>query len=166
MILFLDIDGTILPFGASRPYPVYDGEVAAGHPLLTRVDPGLGARLSALGCELVWATTWEATDANELLAPWLGLPPLPAVDWPDTPEAPDAPDEEGGLHWKTRPLMDRSAGRPFIWVDDELGEVDRAWVAAHHPAPALLHRVDHRYGLTDADLTVVGDWLNGGPAAP
>lgn len=36
----------LLPFGAG-PYPVYDGvaplpDAAAGHPLLTRVDPALG----------------------------------------------------------------------------------------------------------------------------
>lgn len=159
MILFLDIDGTVLPFGSPRPYPVYDGPAAAGHPLLTRVDPGLGARLTALGCELVWATTWAAADANDLLAPWLGLPPLPAVDWPDP-----ADEADGALHWKTLPLLGRAAGRPFVWVDDEIGAVDRAWVAEHHPAPALLHRVDHRYGITDADLTVVEQWLSGGPA--
>jgi hypothetical protein len=163
MILFLDIDGTILPFGASSPYPVYGDEAAAGHPLLARVDPGLGARLVALGCELVWATTWATDDANGLLAPWLGLSPLPAVDWPDEPEAAG---EEGGLHWKTRTLVEWAAGRPFVWVDDELGGVDRAWVAARHPAPALLHRVDHRYGLTDVDLDVVRDWLSGGPGVP
>ncbi|NNN34512.1 hypothetical protein HLK59_29960 [Streptomyces sp. S3(2020)] len=160
MILFLDIDGTILPFGSSRPYPVYDGEVAAGHPLLNRADPGLGVRLTALGCELVWATTWAAEEANDLLAPWLGLPPRPAVDWPA------AGDGEGGvLHWKTLPLLDRAAGRPFVWVDDEIGAADRAWVADHHPAPALLLRVDHRYGITGADLTVVERWLSDGLVA-
>jgi hypothetical protein len=154
MILFLDIDGTILPFGSSRPYPVHGGPAAVGPPLLTRVDPGLGPRLTELGCELVWATTWATEDANDLLAPWLGLPPLPAVDWPDP-----AGEEHGALHWKTLPLLARAAGRPFVWVDDEIGPADRAWVADHHPAQALLHRVDHRYGITDADLTVVADWL-------
>lgn len=153
MILFLDIDGTILPFGSSRPYPVYGGAAAAGHPLLSRVDPGLGSRLTALGCELVWATTWATEDANDLLAPWLGLPPLPAVDWPDP-----AGEGDGALHWKTLPLLDRAAGRPFVWIDDEIGAADRAR-AADHPVPALLHRVDHRYGITDADFTVVADWL-------
>ncbi|KUM92847.1 hypothetical protein AQI88_30305, partial [Streptomyces cellostaticus] len=125
---------------------------AAGHPLLNRVDPALGRRLAALGCELVWATTWMQ-DANSCLAPWLGLPPLPVVEWPDEDEPP------GLLHWKTRPLVAWAAGRPFVWVDDELTEADRAWVAAHHPEPALLHRVDHRYGLTDADFTTLREWL-------
>lgn len=121
-----------------------------------------GSPLTALGCELVWATTWSTEDANDLLAPWLGLPPLAAVDWPDPADeedGPDGPGSPGGLHWKSRPLVDRAAGRPFVWIDDEIGAADRTWVAAHHPGPALLHRVDHRYGLTDADFDVVGEWL-------
>jgi hypothetical protein len=32
-------------------------------------------------------------------------------------------------------------------------------VAAHHPAPALLHRVDPQVGLGEADFLAVHDWL-------
>ncbi|MEV6942016.1 HAD domain-containing protein [Streptomyces sp. NPDC051172] len=158
MLLFLDIDGTLIPFGSAHPYPSYEPRFSlpraavVGQPLLKRIDPALGARLVALGCELVWATTW-LDDANVCVAPWLGLPPLPSVDWPDEDE-PSTP-----LHWKTRPLVARADGRPFVWVDDEITPADRAWVAAHHPAPALLHRVDHRYGLTDADFAALEEWL-------
>ncbi|MEU6553123.1 HAD domain-containing protein [Streptomyces sp. NPDC046915] len=157
MLLFLDVDGTLLPFGAEDPYPVYESSsvpaaAAADNPLLTRIDPALGPRLAALGCDLVWATTW-LDDANAFVAPWLGLPRLPMVDWPDEDEPP------GPLHWKTRPLVTWAAGRPFVWLDDELTGTDRAWVAAHHPARALLHRVEHRQGLTDADFGVLREWL-------
>ena len=162
MLLFLDVDGTLLPFGAARSYPSYEArfalpEAAADHPLLSRVDPELGGRLTELGCELVWATTWM-DDANACLAPWLGLPSLPLVDWPDEDEL-SAP-----LHWKTRPLVAWADRRPFVWVDDEITGADRTWVAAHHPAPALLHRVDHRYGLTERDFAVVAQWLRGSRA--
>jgi hypothetical protein len=121
---------------------------------LTRIDPAHGRRLAALRCEPVWATTWTA-DANECIAPRLGLPDLPVVQWPD----PSGPDEPGGLHWKTRALVRHAAGRPFVWVDDEITAADRAWTAAHHPAPALLHRVDPRRGLTEADYATVTAWL-------
>ncbi|MFJ1810176.1 MULTISPECIES: hypothetical protein [unclassified Streptomyces] len=156
MLLFLDVDGTLIPFGGTDPYPEFraPGEPAPAHPLLSRLDPALGPRLRALGCEPVWATTW-LDDANTVLAPWLGLPSLAVVEWPQ--EEPPA----GGVHWKTPTLVTWAAGRPFVWLDDEITRADRSWVAAHHPAPALLHRVDHRYGVGDADFAVVEEWIAG-----
>ncbi|MEU5109931.1 HAD domain-containing protein [Streptomyces longwoodensis] len=148
MLLFLDIDGTLIPFGGRTPYATYTGPTPPGHPLLARLDPALGPCLLTLGCEMTWATTW-GEDANSVVAPWLGLPALPVVDWPE--EADEAPRPDG-VHWKTEALLARAAGRPFVWLDDEITDADRAWVAARHPAPAILHRVDHGIGLTKTDL--------------
>jgi hypothetical protein len=125
-----------------------------GNPLLARVDPALGARLSALPCDLVWASTWES-EANECLAPLLGLPQLPVVTWPEPSEEPEPP----GLHWKTRTLVDWAAGHPFAWLDDEITDTDRAWADVHHSARTFLHRVDHRHGLTVADFAAPETWL-------
>lgn len=97
-------------------------------------------------------------DANDFIAPRIGLPQLALVPWPEQAEV-DEQDERAGLHWKTRALVDRAAGRSFVWVDDEITEVDRAWVSAHHRGDALLHRVDPRYGLTEADYATLDDWL-------
>ncbi|MBF5033111.1 MULTISPECIES: HAD domain-containing protein [unclassified Micromonospora] len=148
-LLFLDVDGTLLPFGGSAG-PPEDGV----NPLLAGLDAGHGRRLAALPCDLVWATTWMH-DANEVLAPRLGLPPLPVVDWPDDE------DDDGRLHWKTRRLVEWAAGRRFVWLDDEITDADRRWVAGNHGAPALMHRVDARRGLTDADHQAVARWLRG-----
>lgn len=97
--------------------------------------------------------------------PRIGLPPLPVVHWPepsaDGADGQEDQDERDGLHWKTRALVARAAYRPFVWVDDEITDTDRAWVAVHHPGPALLHRVDPRRGLADRDYTAVGAWLRG-----
>ncbi|MFD5827767.1 HAD domain-containing protein [Lentzea sp. NPDC060358] len=145
-VLFLDVDGPLLPFGDGVP----------GAPGLARLDPAHGPRLAALPCELVWATTWMA-EANAEIAPRLGLPDLRIADWADDPAAEEA-DARRGLHWKTRGLVALAGGRPFAWVDDEIGEADRAWVAQHH-GRALLHRVDPRLGLTDADYVALDTWL-------
>ncbi|MFE7192639.1 hypothetical protein [Kitasatospora sp. NPDC057541] len=161
-LLFLDVDGPLIPFGGPGPYPTYGR--ADGNPLLARIDPAHGPRLAALPCEVVWATTWMDS-ANLCIAPLLGLPPLTVVDWPEPSEEEyaadenDGPYEPYGLHWKTRPLVTWAGGRPFAWVDDEITAVDRDWVAAHHPGPALLHRVDPRVGLTDGDYAVLDSWL-------
>ncbi|MFG2098575.1 HAD domain-containing protein [Streptomyces sp. NPDC048612] len=158
-LLFLDVDGPLIPFGAgAEGCPTYAvGRAVDANPLLGRVDPGHGARLAALPCEVVWATTWM-DDANECIAPLIGLPRLAVVVWPEPGEA-DVQDERDGLHWKTRALVEWAAGRSFVWVDDEVTEADRAWVAAHHPGRALLHRVDARRGLTDDDYAEIGRWL-------
>ncbi|MET8853026.1 HAD domain-containing protein [Amycolatopsis sp. NPDC004625] len=149
-LLFLDVDGPLIPFGrTSGSYEVFT-DADLGHPLLSRADPGLGPRLLALGCDLVWATTWFE-DANECVAPLLGLPELPVLDVPEG--------DDRGLHWKTRPIVEWAAGRPFAWVDDEITGADRAWVESHHTGAALLHAVDASTGLTGGDITAIATWL-------
>lgn len=158
-LLFLDVDGTLIPFGtttAAQPGMSQDHAEAPvlpadAHPLLHKVNPKHGRRLETLPCDLVWATTWTS-DANDVLAPLLGLPTLPVVNWPDY-------DEVGVLHWKTRGLVAWAQGRPFVWVDDEISHADQQWVSTHHHGPALLHRVDPRRGLTERDFTVIESWL-------
>ncbi|WP_437090421.1 hypothetical protein [Streptomyces sp. enrichment culture] len=83
----------------------------------------------------------------------LRLPELPGAERPSLPDA--GPD---GTFWETRRLLAHAGGRPFVWVDDDLGEPDRAFVASHHPVPTLLRRVDPRYGLRDDDFTALEDF--------
>ncbi|MDP4505753.1 HAD domain-containing protein [Nonomuraea turcica] len=166
-LLFLDVDGPLIPFGAApeqypNGHPTYqtprDPRGARSNPLLARINPAHGPRLTALPCDLVWATTWM-DDANECIAPRLGLPRLPVVIWPQ-PSDVDEQDERDGIHWKTRPLVDWASGRSFAWVDDEITDIDRAWVSAHHRGHALLHRVDPSRGLGDADYAALNEWLH------
>ncbi|MEV1329290.1 HAD domain-containing protein [Micromonospora costi] len=156
-LVFLDVDGPLITFAArptspERPAPL-DSPEGGGNPLLDRLRPEDGRMLLGLGCQLVWATTWMA-DANTVISPRLGLPRLPVVDWPDSDDEPPR-----GLHWKTRFLAQWAAGRPFVWLDDEITDADRAWIAAHHPERALLHRVDPYAGLTAADFSLIHRWL-------
>ncbi|MEV6067602.1 HAD domain-containing protein [Nocardia sp. NPDC052001] len=149
-VLFLDVDGPLIPF---------DGSVGEsdhlGNPLVARVDPSVGALLAALPCELVWATTWMH-EANEVIGPRLGLGTLGVVEWPEG--ADDRVDAWFGLHWKTRALVEWARGRPFIWVDDEIGQGDVEWVAGNYGSPSLLYRVDPRIGLRRSDFGVFEDW--------
>ncbi|MFB8277317.1 HAD domain-containing protein [Nocardia colli] len=152
-LLFLDVDGPLLPFGAgTRPGPPGPTE----H--LARLRPTVGLRLMALRCELVWATTWE-DDANAEIAPRIGLPQLQVVTWPDPSDEQLREDQWFGLHWKTRTLVDWAAGRPFAWIDDEITESDRDWVASTYAGRALLHPVEASRGLEDEDFAVLAEWF-------
>lgn len=157
-LIFLDVDGTLLPLAGRGPAILSEDEWAAwqdhGNPQLASIDRRHGPRLLALGVELWWATAWMH-DANVVIAPLLGLPELPVADLPEW----EADFADDGLHWKTRTLVSLAAGRPFVWLDDEHKPVDEAWVAAHHPGPALLLRADRVQGLSAADLDTVEAWL-------
>jgi hypothetical protein len=67
-------------------------------------------------------------EANEILAPLLGLPALPVLDWPE----PSVEDRYFRLHPKTRSVVAWAGGEDFAWVDDEITEADREWVDLHH----------------------------------
>ncbi|MEU5553519.1 HAD domain-containing protein [Micromonospora sp. NPDC047793] len=160
-MVFVDIDGVLIPFrarpaaaGRAHSGSAEDGPDCYGNPLLDRLDLDDGRRLLALPGELVWASTWMA-EANEVVAPRLGLPALPVVDWIDDDEEPPS-----GVHWKTASVARWAAERPFVWLDDEITDADRRWAAAHHPHPTLLNRVDPHVGLTDLDLAAVRRWLD------
>jgi hypothetical protein len=154
-LLFPDVDGPLLPFGGSlRRGP--QESVSAPHLARLRLDAG--PRLAELPCDLVWATTW-LDDANTEIAPRLGLPDLPVVAWPKPTGAQEREGQWFGLCWKTRTLVSWAAGRAFAWVDDEITEADRDWVAAHHPAPALLRSIDASRGLTDQDFAALSAWF-------
>ena len=167
-LLYLDVDGPLNPY-AAKPERRPDGYSThrmkpqgwmAQHgdtpphrvrPLRVWLNADHGRRLLELGelYDLVWATTWGA-EANTFISPVLGLPELAVVRWPTMHDA--GPD---GTFWKTRHLVAHAQGRPFAWVDDELDATDRGFVAAHHEGPALLHRVDARLGLCDADFAAL-----------
>ncbi|TCP53498.1 hypothetical protein EV191_10465 [Tamaricihabitans halophyticus] len=156
-LLFLDVDGTLLPFGDD---PSGAGLGARTGSYLDRFTPQVGHGLAALPCDLIWATTWEQ-EANVELAPRLGLPSLPVVHWPEPTAEREREDQWFGLHWKTRPLAEWAAGRRFAWVDDEITDADREWVSTHCRDHALLHRVEPSRGLTVEDIAVLDLWLRG-----
>ncbi len=154
-LLFLDVDGPLLPFGEG---PGYEGRDTAPDSRLARLTLEVGRRLVALPCDLIWATAWEE-EANAEIASRIGLPRLPVVNWPASSDEREREDQWFGLHWKTRFLVTWAAGRPFAWVDDEITDADRDWVSAHHSGRALLHHVESFRGLADEDFATLDHWL-------
>ncbi|WP_330350155.1 hypothetical protein [Streptomyces sp. NBC_00582] len=160
-LLYLDVDGPLNPYAAQRErrpdgYTTIRASVRPGRPLRVWLNPGHGAALLRLPYEVIWATTWMA-EANRWIAPVVGLPELPYVDFGPAllTERPD------GVHWKTETLVAHAAGRPFAWVDDELSAEDTAYIAAHHTGPALLHPVSPRLGLREGDFETLRGFATG-----
>ena len=163
-LLLIDIDGPLNPYAALMGPRLPDGYAMhltrppgwdQGPPLPVLLNPEHGRALLDLTgrYELVWATTWM-DEANTWIGPRLGLPPLPYVDWPSL--FGDAPD---GTYWKTRYVVDYAAGRPFAWVDDEIGEEDRTWVRAQG-TEALLLWIDPWTGLLPDDFETLAAWAD------
>lgn len=123
------------------------------------INPEHGAKMIALAenlnAENCWATTWRA-EANRLLSPVLGLPPLRTL----LLEAPTIyPD------WKWEYILPHFEHRPLIWFDDEFDEPRywegrEAFLRARGDTPTLLHRVDCRVGLRDEDFAAARDWAH------
>ncbi|MFD1656968.1 hypothetical protein ACFSL4_01640 [Streptomyces caeni] len=171
-LLLLDVDGPLNPFDAPphrRPagYETHrlkpDTWIAQHHgvpkrlvkPLRVWLNPAHGPALLKLPYELVWATTWEH-DANDWIGWRIGLPRnqnLPVIEFDS-----QFVRRSDGTYVKTWTVVEYAAGRPFAWVDDQISDIDRDYVAQHHPGPALLHWVDPRKGLTDDDFTQLADW--------
>ncbi|MEE1823413.1 hypothetical protein PUR61_14615 [Streptomyces sp. BE20] len=157
-LLLLDVDGPLNPYyatAAERPptyRPLRTEPAWASGPVEVWLDRAHGAQLRALPYDLVWATTWQ-DGANAWIGPALGLPELPHIPLPGPAEW--RPDDTCPKTW---PIVDWAAGRPFAWVDDDIGPADRAYVAEHHAGPALLHRVHPARGLTAADFEALAAW--------
>ncbi|MEV6052567.1 hypothetical protein [Streptomyces sp. NPDC052107] len=157
-LLFLDVDGPLNPYAAKaerRPagYTTIRVPVFSRRPLRVWLNPDHGPALLRLGYELVWATTWTA-EANVWIAPVVGLPELPYVDF-GTGLFAERPD---GVHWKTEAIVAYTGGRPFAWVDDEQSAADGRYVSTHHPGSALLHHVNPRIGLREDDFAALREF--------
>lgn len=153
--LLLDVDGVLNPHDAPEPPAGYEehryqpGLMWGPEGLRVWLNPGHGPLLTAFarehGLELVWATTWEQ-QANEWIAPRVGLPVLPVIRF-----------GTGAL--VKRPKVGEWAGdRPLAWIDDGFTELDDEW-ARERAAPTLLVPVASHLGLREADLKPIAEWV-------
>lgn len=193
-LLLLDVDGVLNPYplitkGGHLPPKVRDGERRysydrhvlsplgfTGLPVLISPDHGEALRSLSDVFDLVWATTWEH-DANRLLAPLLGIPQLPVINWGSITKEFTATPER--TCWKTRHIArwleengTYSDGegvvhhRPWVWVDDDLSRHDRRWLSGHYGeakdeeplTDRWLFRVEPVHGLRENDFEALRTW--------
>jgi hypothetical protein len=118
---------------------------------------------------LVWATTW-VEDANRLIAPIIGLPCLPVIEWPYPHERNWASESGHRGSWKTKHIAkwldDYAPGVPWVFIDDEIGPDDRTWWRSHYgieksepsPVPYLLLRIEPSHGLRPHNFRELREW--------
>ncbi|MGW6280119.1 HAD domain-containing protein [Kribbella sp. NPDC055071] len=156
-LLLLDFDGPLNPHRADGIPPGYERhELTEGSKtwrILLNQQHGVELNALAETFDLAWATSWEH-GANRLLAPLLGLPDLPVILWPSR-----TPVRRGS--WKTPYVADWVGNRPFVWVDDEVGDAEVERFDGEHQ---LVYPVDARIGLAAGDFAAIRAWADGKPA--
>jgi len=147
--LLIDIDGVLSPFGASETTPGFQkcGTIDGGFDIW--LNPASRETLLQMQTwfELVWATSWEH-HANSLVAPLLGLPHLPVIEFSrripaDTPKLPDVQAFVGS--------------RPCAWIDDTLYLDAFRW-AEERKAETLLIKPLPSIGLTPEHAQQLEDY--------
>jgi hypothetical protein len=150
-ILAVDVDGVISLFGFDEPpdrsvakFELIDGMVHC-------ISLTAGERLRRLSenFDLVWATGWEDR-ANDSLAPLLGLPDLPWLNF-------DGAARFGSAHWKLGPLDEYGRGRALAWIDDSFDESCFVW-AQERSEPTLLVPTESPHGLEEAHAEALTRW--------
>ena len=140
-MLLIDVDGVLCPYFPGEPEPGYE-RLSVG-PVAVWINPAHGEWLRQLldTFELVWATTWEQ-EAAEILAPALGLPVMPVVEFTHGAK---------NKTWKIADIDEYLGDRTAAWLDDELGPDADAW-AESRQGRTLLIRVDGTVGMTEEHL--------------
>ncbi|MBW8486118.1 HAD domain-containing protein [Actinomadura parmotrematis] len=157
-LVLLDVDGVLNPF--ERPGEEYHRHRCSPRGVTFRLwlNAGHGRMLLDLaertGAEIAWASYW-CEEANEWIAPRVGLPALPYVPIPQFPGA-----EEGVSlgAWKVRHVAAWVGDRPFVWFEDELDAAERLAGEDGVP-PHLLVAVDPMEGLAAHHLDRAAEWI-------
>lgn len=103
--------------------------------------------------EIVWLTTW-AEEANHDLFEKLGF-------WEPFRVA-GAPDRHSWTWWKLGIVKAEweAQRRPFIWIDDDLGDRDaRKWLDTLPLGVTLAIQPQTAVGITKDDLVLIDYWL-------
>jgi hypothetical protein len=148
-LLLLDVDGVLIPYAATEQPMGFEQHLLLNEQVWLAPQHGTWLRPLCDRFELVWATGWEH-DANRLLAPILGLPPLPVIEFPR---------DADGRFAKLPTITRFTSGRPLVWIDDELTPAAHSWAASRMP-PARLIDVDPAIGLTEEIVALIATFMH------
>jgi hypothetical protein len=160
-LILLDVDGVInaQASSAERGHRCFhDGwEQVKVYPSFNNwlrifYNPAIGPMIRELaretGAELAWASMWEDW-ANKCIGPLLGLPVLPYAP---------AVDGRYTTGFKADTVVPWTQGRPFVWFEDEPGEIAQMTLRAQGQLHLPVH-VQEYHGLTEADIGLARRWL-------
>ncbi len=151
---FLDIDGTISPYGLSEPWSgptLYDGSPHSG--LAVPYRPELVHAIQRLHesgvVEVVWLTTWDVEAASAWTK--VGFGPFPI-----TPRRKAGRDHRWWKAHAVQTWMCKHPNRRAMWTDDDITRdglrgLDKARLLTIAPDPAI--------GLTDKHLGLIEAWV-------
>jgi hypothetical protein len=149
MILFLDIDGVLAPFNASK-------DSSFSTKLGINWLPALKPELDRL-CEVyapIWASWWQ--EDSYKVGKLYDLPPTGFCRFSDHF---DDFEDLIPLDWKLPAMGSVAAGRPFVWVDDEITDYAFEWAYARDlTVPTKFFRTDGRVGLTRDLCDEIYEW--------
>jgi hypothetical protein len=165
-LLLIDVDGPLNPYAAkatrrpegyqthryfARPTPHWGSE---GHGMRVWLNPAHGPMLLSLAdrFDLTWATSWKH-EANLLIAPVIGLPHLPVIEFPDYHPWPERPD----MIWKMPYVLEYVGDRPFAWLDDDFTLRDIA-EAKGREIPTKLMFIPPNKGILPEDIEALAGW--------
>ena len=105
--------------------------------------------------EVVWATTWEQA-ANDLLAPLLGIEPLPVgISAAQQPPSAKHLSPRDSTAWKAEALSAAFPDRTLVWVDDQ----NLPYADALDVQEKLLIDPDPWDGLTASQMEQISAWV-------
>jgi hypothetical protein len=151
-LLFLDVDGTLLPYlprdaDGVTPPPPEGFELARAGGVDAWVPTHLREALPSLcqAFETIWCTDWEAA-ANVQVAPLFGMPgDLPVLFRERSAKA---------GWWKFAAVTEVAGDRPLVWADDDMRPSAREW-ARQRDADTLALTPTGTHGLSRDELAEI-----------
>lgn len=155
--LYLDVDGVInaqhadrvwddISFGIARPQD--------NHTYRIVWSPSLIRAIQDLDVEIVWLTTWR-DEAPTIIGGMTGL----AEDAAHLDPL-DGLTRFPSIGWKTSALIEdqKANPSPFIWVDDEIGEMQ---LEVAEGLGGLPLQIDGRVGITPQNIDQIRAYIDG-----